>query len=115
LKLSVKTHANAHIEPIDSLQVLFGQVHDCSTTGITGHSATARLMIHPNPAKDEITLTFSSSLAGSRYSITDLYGRNLVEVTLRAPREIIDIRSLAPGIYLVKAGNFAVMKFVKRP
>lgn len=113
LKLSVKTHANAHIEPIDSLQILFDQEHDCSTTGMVDPWPASNMKIHPNPAKDEVIISFSSSLSDSPYEITDLFGRIVLQGQFNGADKTISVGQLDPGIYFVRIGNRYLVRFIK--
>lgn len=71
------------------------------------------LTIYPNPAKDKIMITNASSF--SEISIFDLQGKIIKEVAVKNNNEI-NISSLKPGIYFIKAkketGIF-YKKFVK--
>lgn len=71
------------------------------------------LTIYPNPAKDKIMITNASSF--SEISIFDLQGKIIKEVAVKNNNQI-NISSLKPGIYFIKAkkdiGIF-YKKFVK--
>lgn len=73
--------------------------------------------LSPNPATDMLTLTVDASVQGLNYTITDITGRQLQQATLSSSREDINIRSLAPGMYVLNvftSGNDVKrMKFVK--
>ncbi len=115
LKVSVKTRSNARIEPIDSLQVLFDEVHDCTTTGWMEPVPVSRLKIYPNPATEEITLTWSGLKEDSGYSIADPSGKIVMVGSLKANPEILSVRHLKPGIYFLKSGASANLKFIILP
>ncbi len=55
--LSVRTEDNAGIEPIDSLQILFDEVHSCSNVGILDEEKKQLgFDLYPNPAHASTTL-----------------------------------------------------------
>lgn len=72
----------------------------------------AGLSLYPNPATDEVQLRSGMPVLG--YAISDLSGKRL----LSGSGNRADIRSLAAGVYLLKAtgadGAAAVVKFVKQ-
>src|SRR5436190_5567349 len=55
-KVSVKTHTNAHIEPIDTLQTVFDLQHSCGTTGVNETAVNNFFKIYPNPSNGKIKI-----------------------------------------------------------
>jgi phosphatidylserine/phosphatidylglycerophosphate/cardiolipin synthase-like enzyme len=92
-----------------------------TTTGISKSiSAIKQISIYPNPAKDEVTLSFEN-LYGDSYSaeITDLRGRILSDTKLAAVRglneQTVSLRGLKDGLYLLRiysANESAVIKLM---
>ncbi len=61
------------------------------------------VMAFPNPVKDKVTLqVFGKQAANSRFAITDIAGRTIMDVPMTNDKAIADISSLAQGMYLVK-------------
>lgn len=63
------------------------------------------LSLYPNPTSDVLTLEYDPSVGGSldrKALVYDLTGRLLMEIQLRAPRSIINLRHLGVGTYLVQ-------------
>jgi uncharacterized Ntn-hydrolase superfamily protein len=112
--VSVKTHNNAHIEPIDSLQVLFNLQHTCSSSGVTDKTADQYLNVYPNPSEDEIAIQVDPSLAGSGFTITDLYGRIVLTGKLRSETVTVDIQQLSAGIYFIRVKDYYRKCFIKK-
>lgn len=112
--MSVKTHVHSHIEPIDSLQVLFDLQHSCALTGIKVKTINNEISIYPNPTGDYVIVKIHSSLVGSSFMITDLFGRSLLNGILNNETETIPIRELNAGIYFIKVGNSEWKRFLKR-
>ncbi|MCF8269364.1 MAG: T9SS type A sorting domain-containing protein [Crocinitomicaceae bacterium] len=63
------------------------------------------LQVFPNPAQDMVTIRSSSAGIGNTYRMLDCYGRNVLEGTLSSQETIINIQTLANGIYHVKCGS----------
>jgi len=61
--------------------------------------------VFPNPAQDFISIRSSSAGVGNTYRMLDCYGRNVLEGKLTSQETIINIQTLANGIYHVKCGS----------
>ncbi len=100
--LSVRTHDNSGIEPIDSLQVLFDEVVDCSdpaTSIITNIEDNIR--IYPNPCTHFIKINIQNNDFDLRnVVIRNMFGQVIFECTY-TDGLLIDMRSYMPGMYLV--------------
>ncbi len=59
--------------------------------------------ISPNPSKDFVTI--ESSAANEEIAVTDLSGRKLLTARIADGKAVLDISSLADGMYLVRIGN----------
>ena len=71
--------------------------------------------LFPNPAAKAVTL--KGVLKYDRVSITDMYGKKLIEKTIRQDVETIDISTLANGVYMIQLdsnGKRKVFKLVKK-
>jgi uncharacterized Ntn-hydrolase superfamily protein len=113
LKVSVKTRANAHIEPIDSLQILFDEVHDCITTGAGTGQKAGLIKIYPNPSFDQISISLPSSLNNSSFLIADMLGNTMITGNIRHGENSFSIAQLPAGMYVFKMNTGVVMKLVK--
>jgi uncharacterized Ntn-hydrolase superfamily protein len=112
--LSVKTHIHTHIEPIDSLQVLFDLQHSCTSTGLNVETFNNNLKVYPNPTGIVLVIKVNPSLVGSGYTITDLYGRPMVTGKLKSETESINIQQLIAGMYFVQVENSYRKRFIKK-
>lgn len=76
----------------------------------------SRLQLYPNPSSGHITVSASSLLQGSQYSINSLSGQVLLQGTFKDQH--IDIQKLQPGQYwiIVKTTSGELLKanFLKR-
>jgi uncharacterized Ntn-hydrolase superfamily protein len=110
--LGVRTHDNAHIEPIDSLQRIFDSQHLCETSSVIENRKND-LKISPNPAGNEIVLSTGESLIGMTYTISDQIARPLCRGNVNEVNQKIDITNLKPGIYVIQVGNAGWQRFLK--
>ena len=111
--LTVKTHDNSHIEPIDSLQVIFDAAHFCETISVPENQENG-MIIFPNPAGNEIEVRFEMPLTGTRFTIVDELGRTLHEGKLTDVSVKINIQSWKTGVYFVRIDNRVCQRFVKK-
>lgn len=85
-------------------------------TGINSIENNFQFSIYPNPVSSELTI-YNPLFAGSTISITDVTGREIFQSNRNTSSQIINLKSLSPGIYscLMKDGQtiLAVRKFVK--
>ena len=110
--LTVKTHDNSHIEPIDSLQVIFDAAHFCETIFVPENRKSG-IILFPNPTGNEIEIRFEMSLNGSRFTITDELGRQVYEGSLTDSSVKINVQSWKTGNYFVTIDNKICQRFVK--
>lgn len=60
------------------------------------------IAIYPNPAQDEMTLSFKDL---QRYEIINMNGQTILEGQASGHQQTIDVSNLASGLYFVKAYN----------
>ncbi len=76
-------------------------------------SVRAAFRVYPNPAKDYVNVEVDRSTVGSRLSLTNVAGTVLKQEDAGNETVTIDIRDLAPGIYLLGTGNGRMLKVMK--
>ncbi|NOY49415.1 MAG: DUF1028 domain-containing protein [Chlorobi bacterium] len=81
--LSVRTSSGEGIEPIDSLQVKFDLVKQCSTVGYTENNYH-KFQVFPNPATDKLNITFKDELKSLK--ILNLQGQICMSGAKRKPQ-----------------------------
>ncbi len=97
--VSVKTHNNAGIEPIDTLQTLFDAVKTCNVTAVAQPEAMRQLRVYPNPAADQLTVEWvgaESDVLGVH--ILDAMGRVVLQMNC-SNLQPISIGHLSRGLY----------------
>lgn len=103
--VSVRTAEDAGIEPIDSLQILFDEEHNCIISGIAKSIMESHFVIHPNPVDDYIFVEDKSKEARIfDLEISDVTGTQIFKSSFRKNLEInsIDFNS---GIYFIRISN----------
>ena len=114
--LSVETVANAGIEPIDSLQILFDEIHDCTGVGINiSEDFKANFTVYPNPVNDIVSIKNKSSEV-YQVQLLDLRGKLINSFELIDKIEF-DISSEASGLYLIQLSNdnnYFTTKIIKK-
>ncbi|HRW74350.1 MAG: DUF1028 domain-containing protein [Saprospiraceae bacterium] len=101
---SVRTKANAGIEPIDSLQIIFDNTVDCGTTGLgDGTEPIPGLTLSPNPTGNALHL-WTSSAESYQMELRDLTGR-LLHTGILLRQADLDMTPLPAGTYLLRLWN----------
>lgn len=79
-------------------------------------AAEGGLHVYPNPATDELIV---EAIKGSEISIYNTLGQSINKLRMMKTKEVIDVRSLIPGLYLIQivapSGGKEVRRFVKEP
>lgn len=71
------------------------------------------IMITPNPANHQITITVNENSLAKPIFIMDQTGRIVIESEVSALQNTIDVKALKNGLYYLKLGNLKAIKFVK--
>ena len=124
LGFSSKVSCNSFLEPVYSKPV----IHDKSnradkiehygnpTTSVTGENGSNRLHVYPNPATDALHVKGHSNKAG-KIVITDIAGRNVMELAYKGGDLVIPVSGLAPGCYQIQLKgeeNVSIGRFIKQ-
>lgn len=114
--ISVRTHDNAGIEPIDSLQKIFNKLHaSCIViTSIETANDHSSIDVYPNPVDHLLTIHVTQSTEReTSFIISDVLGKKMTEGRLK--KEIsIDMTSWNAGIYLLETSDGNKRKIVKQ-
>lgn len=98
---SVRTSDAEGIEPIDSLQVLFDNVHNCVVLGVNEkENFDNHFRVFPSPFKDRITIQNLSEL-DYKLELLDANGNVVLKTTMKRRLEI-DSSSYSTGMYFIK-------------
>lgn len=99
----VVSTANCTSDPSNTIQI--------TNTGIADINTNSIIRIHPNPAKNQITVKVAPNLIGSEFSITDPLGRKVLSGKLTNESSVIGIEQLSKGVYLFRIGENAQQTF----
>lgn len=106
LVVSVRTRNGDRIEPVDSLQTKFEQLHTCSPiSAIEDVHFDAEFKIWPNPTSSKITIstTRTSSVTGS-LKVLDAQGSTVIQGELH-DFNILNFAELPKGLYLIEINS----------
>jgi len=101
--LSLKTRANAGIEPIDSLQKMFDAVKTCTYSTVGMRNKTSRGVSYFNVFTDNIKhelLLLTSSLKDFNYQVIDMLGKVMAQGAFQQERRI-QTHTWPKGLYIV--------------
>ena len=73
-----------------------------------------KISVYPNPAKDLITVqTSDNKLQGTQIILTDLSGKTLYKKTITSTFEILNVKTLPKGMYLINFADGSFQKLIK--
>lgn len=102
--LGVKTLEGDGVEPIDSLQVLFDEVHSCSGVGINESIIEENLFqISPNPIQTELSIK-SDLEKVYQVQLLNTSGEIILESSI-LKKLVLDISEFEGGIYFLRFYN----------
>lgn len=102
--VSVRTSDGDGIEPIDTLQTLFDDVHDCYYVGLNeSENFKSYFNVFPNPSNDKITIENKSSEI-YQLELIDIRGNLIATLRLENKQEI-DVSVMPSGIYIIRISN----------
>ena len=84
----------------------------CTALGIDFKILATQIKLFPNPASNEVTVTANDPIV--YLIVTNLVGETMIAKEGNSPTVTLNISSLAPGIYFVKANGTMVQKLVKQ-
>jgi type IX secretion system substrate protein/outer membrane protein Omp28 len=86
-------------------------VHCVLEANTVVHGPDAELNIYPNPAKAELTISYSAKI--KNVVIVNLVGQTQLSADYDAENVTVNISTLSPGIYFIKVNGLVVRRFVK--
>lgn len=103
--ISVRTHNNAGVEPIDSLQRVFNKAHaSCKViTSVEDATALSGIHVYPNPVTHKLTIRIDNAVE-TICIISDALGKKLMEEKVMSERTI-DMSAWGAGIYFLETND----------
>ncbi|MDA9169526.1 T9SS type A sorting domain-containing protein [Crocinitomicaceae bacterium] len=96
-------------------------IGDCSSTSecrlvdFTGIDEIESLIsAHPNPTKDEITLSIGAELFGTGFVVTDNAGRIILSDTFKSTKQTVNLTRFDNGVYFIRTDNESQVKIIKQ-
>jgi len=84
-------------------------IGDCSSTSecrlvdFTGIDEIESIIsVHPNPTKDEVTLSIGTALLETEFVVTDNAGRIVLTDTLKSTEQKVNLSGFDNGIYFIR-------------
>jgi uncharacterized Ntn-hydrolase superfamily protein len=102
--VSLKTPANAGIEPIDSLQKLFNTERSCDLNPVTVKEKSGNnssVQIFPNPAKDRLIIRTEPSVKNKRCIVRNSLGKTIVDTSFQSLLNL-DTVSWERGMFFIE-------------
>lgn len=82
-------------------QGMKGQIIVQNSTGIADNLLKEIISVYPNPSDGLMNIKTGKDWLGSAFYVTDFSGKQLIAGHLENETTILDIKNLAPGIYLL--------------
>jgi hypothetical protein len=96
-------------------------IGDCSSTSecrlvdFTGIDEIESLIsVHPNPTKDEVTLSIGAELLGTGFIVTDNAGRIILTDTFRSIEQKVNLSGFDNGVYFIRTDKESPVKIIKQ-
>ena len=70
------------------------------------------LAIYPNPVKDVVTI--SGAIVGSKATLTDISGKQMLQINITNAAFTIDMSKYASGVYLLRLQSGEIVKIIKQ-
>ena len=106
--LSVRTADGEGIEPIDSLQTLFDEMHTCTTVSTKKvDTFESNISIYPNPANDVVVVK-TDIISPFDLELVNTIGESIYQSTFTSYIDL-DVSKIERGIYFVVLSNGEAM------
>ena len=92
---------HSHLQPI-SFTVVDGSQPPGTTVGINEANSESQINISPNPFTDQTIITFNKEQKNTSIKVMNVLGECIQQLTTNNKQLILDMSSLAKGIYFVR-------------
>ena len=102
---NIQTYYNTNTSPC-------GSTFNSTLRPATGNISN-RLLVYPNPAVNNITISSTQLIATSTIQLTDVLGSQVMQTNAQRGKATIDISNLQQGVYFIKTSQ-GTAKFIKQ-
>lgn len=74
-------------------------------------SGNGSIEISPNPASNQLSIVSPENI--NSLQVTDITGKLLIDKQTKGQKQVLDISTLPPGMYMLRLNNLYIQKFVK--
>jgi hypothetical protein len=90
-------------------------ISECLFIDFTGIDEIEPLIsVHPNPTKDEVTLSVGAELLGTGFIVTDNAGRIILTDTFKSIEQKVNLSGFDNGIYYIRTDKESPVKIIKQ-
>lgn len=96
-------------------------IGDCSSTSecrlvdFTGIDEIESIIsVHPNPTKDEVTLSIGTALLETEFVVTDNAGRIILTDTFKSTKQKVNLSGFDNGVYFIRTDKESPVKIIKQ-
>ena len=72
------------------------------------------ISVHPNPTKDEVTLSIGAELLETGFVVTDNAGRIILTDTFKSTEQKVNLSGFDNGVYFIRTNNESPVKIIKQ-
>ena len=72
------------------------------------------ISVHPNPTKDEVTLSVKADFVGTGFTITDNAGRIVLTDTFKSTEQKVNLSVFDNGVYFIRTDKQSPVKIIKQ-
>jgi hypothetical protein len=88
---------------------------ECRLVDFTGIDEIESLIsVHPNPTKDEVTLSIGTELLGTGFVVTDNAGRIILTDTFKSTKQTVNLSGFNNGVYFITTDKESPVKIIKQ-
>ena len=90
-------------------------ISECRLVEFTGIDEIESLIsVHPNPTKDEVTLSIGTELLGTGFVVTDNAGRIILTDTFKSTKQTVNLSGFNNGVYFITTDKESPVKIIKQ-
>ena len=72
------------------------------------------ISVHPNPTKDDVTLSIGAELLGTGFVVTDNAGRIILTDAFKSTEQKVNLSGFDNGVYFIRTDKESPVKIIKQ-